>query len=314
MRPLLIAALLVLPAAMSAQGRALSAADSALVGRILLAEDRRDSTDAALAEGTRHADVRVRTLAVRARGRIGDAKFVARDSLPPLPTPTVWPEVAWRLRLRALTAQKSDCAALRIALADSAWPVRLRATDLVAAPCSADTALVATLRAWVDGLPADASRRRAGNVSWHAAAHAAVALARVRPDEALLRMSRLASHRQWQVRMYAARAAALLSDTLRLRTLARDADDNVKEAAIDGLSKLTGHADDDIYLAALTSQGAQAVRAAALALKGSPRADVRTAVSAAYARWVARGNASSRDARVALLDAAGRAPSEDRSP
>jgi len=314
MRPILIAALLALPAAASAHNRALSVADSALIGRILLAEDRRDSSDAALADGARHANARVRTLAQRARGRITDPRFVARDSLPTLPAPAMWPEPAWRLRLRGLTAQKNDCAALRMALADSAWPVRLRAADLVTAACSADNDLVATLREWIDALPTDASRRRAGGVSWHAAAHAGVALARVRPDEALARIGKLASHRQWQVRMYAARAAAVLSDTLRLRALARDADDNVKEAAIESLSRLTAHSDDDIYLAALGGQGAQAVRAAAIALKGSPHADVRAAVAAAYGRWVARGNASARDARVALLEAAGRPASDDRSP
>lgn len=314
MRPILIAALLALPAAAFAQNRALSVADSALIGRILLAEDRRDSSDAALADGARHANARVRTLAQRARGRIIDPRFVARDSLPTLPAPAVWPEPAWRLRLRGLTAQKNDCAALRMALADSAWPVRLRAADLVTAACSADNDLVATLREWIDALPTDASRRRAGGVSWHAAAHAGVALARVRPDEALARIGKLAPHRQWQVRMYAARAAAVLSDTLRLRALARDADDNVKEAAIESLARLTAHSDDDIYLAALGGQGAQAVRAAAIALKGSPRADVRAAVAATYGRWVARGNASARDARVALLEAAGRPASDDRSP
>lgn len=314
MRPILIAALLALPAAASAQNRALSVADSALIGRILLAEDRRDSSDAALADGARHANARVRMLAQRARGRIIDPRFVARDSLPTLPAPAVWPEPAWRLRLRGLTAQKNDCAALRMALADSAWPVRLRAADLVTAACSADNDLVATLREWIDALPTDASRRRAGGVSWHAAAHAGVALARVRPDEALARIGKLAPHRQWQVRMYAARAAAVLSDTLRLRALARDADDNVKEAAIESLARLTAHSDDDIYLAALGGQGAQAVRAAAIALKGSPHADVRAAVAAAYGRWVARGNASARDARVALLEAAGRPASDDRSP
>ena len=314
MRLFLFAALLALPAASSAQSRVLSAADSALIGRLLRAEDLRDSSDVALADGARHADARVRALAQRARGRIGDPRFGARDSLPALPSATVWPEPAWRVRLRGLTATKTDCGALRMALADSAWPVRLRAADLVTSACVADTELVATLREWIDGLPADVSRRNAGGVSWHAAAHAGVALARVRPNDALARLGRLASHRQWQVRLYAARAAAVLNDTLRLRALARDADDNVREAAIQSLAKLTGHTDDDLYLAALSRQGAQVVRAAAIALKGSPRADVRALAAATYGRWVARGNASARDARVALLEAAGRSAAEDQSP
>ena len=62
-----------------------SPADSALVARILLAEDRRDSTDASLTEGLRHADGRIVLLARRAAGRIRDPEFRTRDSLPPLP-------------------------------------------------------------------------------------------------------------------------------------------------------------------------------------------------------------------------------------
>ena len=49
----------------------------------------------------------------------------------------------------------------------------------------------------------------------------------------------------------------------------------MSEAAIDALGKLTGHADDEIFVAALSANGAQVVRAAAIALKDSPRADVR---------------------------------------
>src|SRR5436305_1182818 len=86
--------------------------------------------------------------------------------------PTTWPEPAWRLRLRELTTRRDDCVALRTALADSAWPVRLRAMDLVSAPCATDSVLTSTLRRWIDALPVDASRRTAGGVSWHAAAHA----------------------------------------------------------------------------------------------------------------------------------------------
>src|ERR1051325_8795917 len=94
--------LMVAALPVSAQTRP-SAADSALVGRILLAEDRRDSTDSSLGEGARHADARIRVLAQRARGRITDPHFAARDSLPPSPAPKTWPEPAWRLRFRALT-------------------------------------------------------------------------------------------------------------------------------------------------------------------------------------------------------------------
>jgi cyclophilin family peptidyl-prolyl cis-trans isomerase len=85
----------------------------------------------------------------------------------------------------------------------------------------------------------------------------------------------------------------------------------VKEAAIENLSRIGGHAFDDVYLAALDAPGAQAVRAAAIALKGSTRTDVRERANAAYARWLARANQSERDARHALLEAAGRPVAED---
>lgn len=314
MHALLIGTLLLLPFVAAPAQTRLTRTDSTLVGRILLAEDRRDSTDRALAEGLAHRNERIRLLARRAQGRIRDPLFVARDSLPPLPAPVTWPEPAWRLRYRALAGQRADCGALRAALSDSAWPVRFRAMSFVTSACGTDDTLVTTLRSWVDALPLAAASRRRGEVSWHAAAHAIVALAKTRPGEAGWRAARMSTHQQWQVRMYAARAAAVLSDTNRLRMLARDRNDDVKEAAIDALSKLTGHADDELYLSIIGTAGPQAVRAAAIALKGSPRADVAAAANAAFDRWVARANASERDARIALLEAAGRPVSDDRPP
>src|SRR5918992_461527 len=143
---MVLVALVWLPALLAAQSSVLSAPDSALVGRILLAEDRRDSTDVALMEGLRHADARVRTLARRALGRIRDPRFAARDSLPALRAAVAWPEPAWRLRYRALATRRDDCNALRAALADSAWPVRLRAASLITRPCAGDDSLAATMR------------------------------------------------------------------------------------------------------------------------------------------------------------------------
>jgi cyclophilin family peptidyl-prolyl cis-trans isomerase len=313
MRALLILFVAVPFVTATAQTR-LTRTDSSLVGRILVAEDRRDSTDRALREGLAHRNERIRLLAQRAQWRIRDPLFAARDSLPALPAPFAWPEPAWRIRYRALTAQRTDCGALRTALADTAWPVRFRAMSFVTPACGTDDTLVATLRQWVDALPLNAASRTKGEVSWHAAAHAIVALAKVRPSEAGWRTARMSTHQQWQVRMYAARAAAILSDTNRLRMLVRDRNDDVKEAAIDALAKLTGHADDELYLSTLDSSGPQAVRAAAIALKGSPRPDVAAAANAAFERWVLRANASERDARVALLEAAGRPVTDDRAP
>jgi cyclophilin family peptidyl-prolyl cis-trans isomerase len=297
-----------------AQARVLSQSDSVLVGRILLAEDARNASDPSIAAGRSHTDARVRAIAERAAERIRDPQFARRDSLPavtPNPAPPVYADPAWRLRLRGLTAQRNNCGALRTALNDSVWPVRFRAMALLSAPCASDAGTLALLQQWVDEVPADASRRSAGNVSWHGAAHALVAMARIAPNEARSRVSKLASHSQPELREYVARAAAQLSDTVTLRVFVRDANANVRALAIESLQKLVGHADDERYLAAIDDTAAQVVRAAALALAGSPRADVAARANAAHARWVSRADASARDVRLALLAAARRDSSED---
>jgi cyclophilin family peptidyl-prolyl cis-trans isomerase len=310
-----IPALLIGQAVASPQPAApLTGADSALVGRILLAEDRRDSTDAALVEGERHADARVQALARRARGRIGDPLFAARGSLPALPPAPIWAEPDWRGRYRALAALRDDCNAMRLSLGDSAWAVRLRVMDLLRASCANDELIVVRLHQWVDSLPARTEKRKAGRVSWHAAAHAIVALARLRPAEAKRRLDAIAGHQQWQVRQYLVRAAVLVGDTALVRRYATDPDDNVAESAIEALARLTGHADDGLFLRALDRQGAQVVLAAANALKGSPHPDAATRALRTFERFVARANASERDARVALLAVAGRPPTADRPP
>ena len=293
--------------ATTAHGQAgvLTANDSALVGRILLAEDRRDSASVALREGSRHPDARVRLLARRAGARVRDPRFASRDLLPAPPAPPAYPEPAWRLRFRALAAARTDCAALGRALADSAWPVRLRAADLAEAPCAADTVMVRVLREWVSAPPLNAMRPR-GGVSWQPAAHALLALARLVPDSARLIVPRFTVSPIPWLRVYAARAAGTLSDTFSLRRLARDPDDNVKEAAIDALAKTAGHSSDDVYIATLSAPGYQAVRAAARALAGSARgSEVLPAAFAAARRLRADSSETSRDARLALLERIG---------
>lgn len=310
----LLCAVVVCARPSAAQSGQHTAADSAIIGRILLAEDRRDSTDVALRLAASHPNERIRVLAKRATMRIRSPIFAGRDSLPPLAAPPKWPEPAWRLRYRAIADRRDDCQAIRMALADESWPVRLRAADLVRESCASDHLIASTLRGWIDSLPQDLSRRKQGEVSWHAAAHALVALARLTPDSATPLVRRLAQHGNWHLRHYAARAAAVLADTATLRAFAVDSAPNVREASIEALSALTKHESDEVYIQALGSDHPQVVRVAALALVGSQLPSARSAAAAAFERWVARANASERDVRAALLAAAGRDTSQDRPP
>jgi cyclophilin family peptidyl-prolyl cis-trans isomerase len=303
--------LLALHGTVGAQAASLSRADSALVGRVLAAEDRRDAGDGALTVAAGHTDARVRLVALRALGRIRDPKFAARESLPAVPPSPVWPEPAWRLRLRALTA-KSECDAVRPALADSAWPVRLRAAAVAGLRCTGDTAVVRTLRGWMAPLPAEVEQRPPGGVSWHAAGQALPTLARLEPATARAALPGFTRHHAWPMRRAAVRAASVLADTATLRALTRDAHGNVQEEAVDALAKLSGHGDDATYLEVIAGAHPQAVRAAAAALKGSPRGDVADRARTAWTRWSARAIDSERDVRVALLEAAGDSAASDR--
>jgi cyclophilin family peptidyl-prolyl cis-trans isomerase len=119
-------------------------------------------------------------------------------------------------------------------------------------------------------------------------------------------LPRLAGSRIPWLRTYAAAAARELNDTSSLRRLTRDRDPNVQEAAIDGLSKVAGHAGDQQFIGALTSKGYQAVRAAARALKGSPGGSEAIGPLIAAERRLRRDSSeTSRDARVAVMERIG---------
>jgi cyclophilin family peptidyl-prolyl cis-trans isomerase len=301
-RGALTALLAMLLASPALAQRGPGAADSALVTRILFAEDRRDPANPALRDGIANPDPRIHMLAARARSRIRDPKFAGRDSFPSAVAPPTYSDPAWRLRYRALATTKSNCTALRAALDDTVWAVRLRAADLAGTECAGDSALVAVFRRWVANAPATAVRSR-GGVAWQAAAHGIVALTRISPLGAEPLLPALAESNVPWLRTYAARAAGALDDTAALRRLAHDRNANVQEAAIDALAKTAGHTGDDDYMAALSSPGYQAVRAAARALKGSPRAAELIGPLIATARRLRRDSSeTSRDTRIAVLE------------
>lgn len=294
--------LLLLASSIAAKGQQGVRVDSALVRRILTAEDQRNAADPALTAGLASTDARVRLVARRAMMRIGDPKFAGRDSLPPLAAPPAYPDPDWRIRYRALKPKPVDCPTLGQALADSAWPVRLRALDLVTVECSSTPVIVSAAKDWSAAAPANA-RRTKGQPGWQKSAHAIVALARLEPAEAKARLAGFVGSPVPWVRAYAARAAGVLGDAETLRRLAVDPNDNVKEAAIDALSKAAGHAADNVYEQALGATGYQAIRAAAIALKGTPDTQrVVVAARAKLAKLKLEDAETAKDARTALTD------------
>lgn len=277
----------------------LAAADSAVIARLLVAEEGRNAASPALEAGARHRDPRVRRIAQRATARITDSVFAGRDSLAQPGTPALphWPEPEWKARYRALASPDGGCEPLTAALADSVMAVRLRAMDLAGtrAECRAHLPMQTALLEAVDG---------------PSAARGIIALARLAPDAARARIADLAGHPMPIVRRAAARAAALVRDSVTLRALGHDVDGNVLEAVLQGLSRVTGHADDSLALRLLDAAAPQVALAAAEALKGSAHPDLEPRAAAALAEFVRRASDSERDVRLALLALLGR-PSVD---
>ena len=210
--------------------------------------------------------------------------------------------------LRSLRARNDgdSCAAALAAAGDRDVHVTLFALDQLGACGSAPDA-VAALERTVNDLSDAASAR-----GWHRAAHALVALAAAAPSRGAAALPQFTGSRIWQLRMYSARAAAQLEDRDALEKLARDEDDNVREASVEGLRTLAGHDADTLYVSELTRNGYQILRVAALALEGTAHPEQAVpALKAAWQRLIAEGHDNSHDARDAIaktLTALGEAP------
>ncbi len=199
----------------------------------------------------------------------------------------------------------TSCTPLIDAAADANTLVAQAAIDALGRGCPAaeQEKVAAALRRIAETLPANAvpskTTRRA---DWHRAAHALVSLATAAPAVAKEILPRFISHPVWQVRMYAARAAAALNDAVALRSLADDSADNVRAAVIGGLSRVTQHADDKMFIASLSRTDHSVIQGAARALQGSPdKAEANAALVAALKRLTALNKDNTRDARVAIL-------------
>ena len=193
---------------------------------------------------------------------------------------------------------EQGCGNVMTALGDQDPNVVLYAVDALGDQCKDDDVVT-------DWLTAEA-RSPAASGAWQRESHALVALAKRAPDRAAIAMTGSVSHGRWQVRMYAARAAAVLNDVLTLRRLALDDHDNVREAALPALRRLQGAESDDAFVAALQRPDYQLIRTAARELKGSPPSPALAgALGAALERVTAEKKETSRDPRMALVERLG---------
>ena len=218
-------------------------------------------------------------------------------------------DVSPMVRYEALRAygrgqQSKSCEPIVAAVDDPDVHVSLLALDLLGNACPAGESPAALL-ARVAGSAQRGGGSATGSAadrSWHKPAHAIVSLAVVAPARAAGLLARFGEHAVWQVRMYAARAAATVQEIDWLRTLAHDDHPNVRTAAVSGLVEAEGHAADSVFLEALESTDYQLIRTAARALEESADRRSGPALLAALARLTVEDRDTSRDPRLAILE------------
>ena len=254
----------------------------------LVASNRTDS--GALLDALRDPEWQVRRLVAVAAGAQADLagreRILRRALADSIPQVRLEALRAYGRRLQA----RDGCVPVAMALDDPDPQVQLQAIDLLAGCGATVTNTLAAI-----------AREPVTEGDWHRPAHALVSLARVAPETArsLLPASRSAT--VWWARMYTARAADAAADTASLMRLSHDPRANVREAALQGLRRLVGHAADSLYLAALPSPDYQLVMTAAAALDSTPDpARAVPALQRALVRISREGKETSIDARRAL--------------
>ena len=206
-----------------------------------------------------------------------------------------------RVRLEALRAwgrhfQRTSCAPMVAALNDSNIHVKLQAIDQLGNACPASESAAAGLSALVDSL---------GNTprAWHAPAHAIVSQARQQPEAARTALPRFVRHQTWQVRMYAARAAATLTSIDDLNAMVADSNDNVREAALSSLIDLKRPEAAAAAIASLGRPDYQLILTAVRALEDKSQAlTATTPLITALGRITKEHKETSRDPRMAILN------------
>jgi cyclophilin family peptidyl-prolyl cis-trans isomerase len=189
----------------------------------------------------------------------------------------------------------NGCGPLVDGLSDANLHIVLLALDALGERCPNDEAITDRI--------ASEARTPPTVHDWQRAAHALVALARRAPERAAISLPAFVSHPVWQVRMYAARAAAAMDDATSIERLAYDAHHNVRDAALPALRRLRGSASDGAFAAALASTDYQLLRTAGMTLKGAgPSAYLAAAIAGALARVTQERKETSRDTRLALIE------------
>ena len=204
-----------------------------------------------------------------------------------------------------LEHEPEDCSTITTLVEDDDPNVSLQAIDLLAEGCHevnvanpeiSAPSVVNMLRMLVDP-PINVSRP----VTWHPAAHALTTLAHVHPDAAEQLISVPSVDPIWQVRMYAARAAATIGAIDALEQLAQDPFPNVADTALRGLDSMIGHAADGAAVAALNSEDYQRLITAADMLEATEHPDALAMLIEALERVTLEKKETSRDPRLAIL-------------
>jgi peptidyl-prolyl cis-trans isomerase B (cyclophilin B) len=212
---------------------------------------------------------------------------------------------AWTRR----AAPTHGCQPLIEALGDRSLHVVLAAIDALGDQCRGESAVTDRI--------ASEARTPPPIGRWQREAHAFVALAKRDRQRAANGMLTFATHNVWQVRMYAARAAAILEDVPVLDRLAADPDFNVAEAALAPLRQKVGATSDQVFIDILRRMNKvagrsvvdrpyQLIRTAARTLQGArPTTRLLDELGNALTRITAERCETSRDARLALIERLG---------
>ena len=253
------------------------------------------ATTSVIERGLNDADAEVRRFAAAAAAT--DARIDERDRIIKIALADKEPRVRFEaLRAWGRQFQKTSCAPIVAALNDANIHVKLQAIDQLGAPCAATDSPAAALSAIASTLN---NQPRA----WHAPAHAIVSLARVQPETARAGLAKFVAHPTWQARMYAARAAGILSSLDQLNTLMSDANDNVREAALASLIDLKRPEAVDAAIVSLTRSDYQLILTAVRALADKSTAPKATQpLLTALGRITKENKDTSRDPRMAILE------------